>query len=252
MKNKAIHELHYEQIALGELIAENDWDREKINKIRESDREILEKYPAELMARKIREKMDNQELKAESERFNYKLVYLPLSAVAVLLLFFTVFPGNSLFPVKTAEVTEDVVRLKGSGPSLYIYRGVGGDPELLSSNAVVREKDLLQISYDSAGSRYGVIFSIDGRGTVTLHFPENIYSSTRLDYGGRVSLPYSYELDNAPFFERFFFVTSENEIDASEIMEKAGRIAKGNKSEMLILPADQVQQSLILFKEEVE
>ena len=54
------------------------------------------------------------------------------------------------------------------------------------------------------------------------------------------------------FFERFFFITSEHEIDAGDIMEKAGRIAKGNKSEMLNITSDQIQQSIILFKEEVE
>ena len=85
-----------------------------------------------------------------------------------------------------------------------------------------------------------------------MHFPDNVYSNTRLDFGGKVFLPYSYELDNAPFFERFFFITSENELNVNEIMEKAGRIAKGNKSEMLNLAPENKQQSIILFKEGAE
>lgn len=248
---KVLNELYYEQIVLGEKSADDNIDSERIEDIRKSDEDILKAYPPEKMAASIRERMETGS-NVKKGNFGYKKVYIPLSAAAVLLLFFAIFPFNQGTDVSGRQDNPEVIRLKGNQPSLYIYRGNADQTEMLGNNTLVRERDLLQISYDGAGSKYGVIFSIDGRGTVTLHFPDNVYSNTRLDYGGKVYLPYSYELDDAPFFERFFFVTSNHEIDAADIMEKAAQIAKGNKSEMLNLPSDQSQQSIILFKEEVE
>lgn len=248
---KVFNELYYEQVVLGEKNTDDNIDLERIENIRKSDEEILRNYPPEKMAASIKERMDGGN-SVKQGNFGYKKLYIPLSAAAVLLLFFAIFPFNSEVEVTGVQGNPEVIRLKGQKPALYIFRGNDDQAEILSNNTLVKERDLLQISYDSAGSKYGVIFSIDGRGTVTLHFPDNVYSNTRLDYGGKVYLPYSYELDDAPFFERFFFVTSDHEIDAAEIMEKAAHIAKGNKSEMLNLPSDQNQQSIILFKEEVE
>ncbi len=247
MKKEELNEFYYEQILLDEFpqdkFSREDINPDKLEKLKMSNKSILDEYPPEILARTINDKL--------KINFSSARLYIPLSFAAVFLLFFTIFP---LFN-KTESIGDlnefENIRLKGNVPSLYIYRGNGNNAELLANNALVKEKDLLQISYDSAGEKYGVIFSIDGRGTVTLHFPDNIYSNTRLDFGGKVSLPFSYELDNAPFFERFFFVTSNSEINAESIMENAGRIAKGNKSEMLNLTDGSRQKSIILFKEEV-
>ena len=253
MKKGNIQDLHYEQILLNESPGKHykkKAEKELLNELKLSNEEILQKYPPELMADSIKKRIKNKNI--EKRNLNYKKVYIPLSAAAVFLLFFTIFPFLKQEIINIPYNQSETIRLKGNIPSLYIYRGNNSDAELLNNNSIVKERDLLQISYDSAGLKYGAIFSIDGRGTVTLHFPDNIYSNARLDFGGKVFLPYSYELDNAPFFERFFFVTSDNEIDVSEIMVKARRIAQGNKSEMLILPPEIKQQSIILFKEEVK
>ena len=251
-ERKIVRDLEYEQIILGEREPDITIDKERLREIEESNQEILADYPPEFMAQQIEKRMTRKKSEHGTSR-QFRKVYIPLSAAAVFILFFTIFPFNVFDSTTEGERgLADTVRLKGSGPSLYIYRGDRDNTELLLNNSLVREKDLLQIAYSSAGAKYGVIFSIDGRGTVTLHFPDNVYSNTRLDSGNKVLLPYSYELDNAPFFERFFFVTSENEIDAQAIMEKASLIAKGNKSEMLPLTEETTQQAVILFKEEVK
>jgi hypothetical protein len=257
VKKEIRNELYYEQILLGELpqdgINKDIYDEEVLKRLKLSNEEILKKYSPRIMAVSIKKKIDEEEKNLVVKApFKMRKVYIPLSAAAVFLFFFTMLPifQHSISETNTTQ-TENI-RLKGQNPSLYIYRGSQKDAELLKNNSNVKERDLLQLSYDSAGSKYGIIFSIDGRGTVTLHFPDNIYSNTRLDFGGKVYLPYSYELDNAPFFERFFFLTSDNELDVREVMEKAGRIAKGNKSEMLTLAPEIKQQSIILFKEGAE
>jgi hypothetical protein len=64
-----------------------------------------------------------------------------------------------------------------------------------------------------------VIFSIDGRARVTLHFPASERETPSLDSSGEVVLPYGYRLDDAPRFERFYFVTSAEEFSVSALLE---------------------------------
>ena len=47
-----------------------------------------------------------------------------------------------------------------------------------------------------------MIVSYDGRGVVTLHYPNVARASAELRAGGAVPLDHSFELDDAPLFER--------------------------------------------------
>ena len=61
---------------------------------------------------------------------------------------------------------------------------------------------VLQLSYAAGEAKYGVIFSVDGRGTLTWHVPAGYAGGARaappLDPQGPVVLPSAYELDDAP------------------------------------------------------
>ena len=85
--------------------------------------------------------------------------------------------------------------------------------EILQDGEKVGEGDTLQIGYVAAGQAYGVILSVDGRGTVTVHLPSASSVAQPLDQEGIVLMPFAYQLDDAPEFERFFFVTSKEEFD---------------------------------------
>ena len=67
--------------------------------------------------------------------------------------------------------------MKGGGqrplpaPALRLYRRVAGADQLLRDGATARPGDLLQLAYAAGGETHGVILSIDGAGSVTLHFP---------------------------------------------------------------------------------
>ncbi|MFL5359220.1 ActD protein [Archangium sp.] len=119
----------------------------------------------------------------------------------------------------------DTTRTKGLEPKLLIHRRTRGEPEPLGDSARAARGDVLQLSYVSAGRRYGAVLSVDGRGSVTLHFPESLTGSPELK-GGTVSLPSAYELDDAPAFERFFFVTSDAPFDVAAVMESARQWAR--------------------------
>ena len=84
---------------------------------------------------------------------------------------------------------------------------------------------MLQLSYVSGGRRHGAVLSVDGRGSVTLHSPESLTGPLVLK-GGTVPLPSAYALDDAPAFERFFFVTSDAPFDVGTLMESARQLAR--------------------------
>jgi len=144
----------------------------------------------------------------------------------------------------------ETTRPKGLEPRLLIHRQREDAPEPLADSARARQGDVLQLSYVSAGRRYGAVLSIDGRGAVTLHAPETSTGPLELK-GGTVSLASAYELDDAPAFERFFFVTSEEPFDVNAVLESARALARDSgaaRREPLPLPGSLSQTSVILDK----
>jgi hypothetical protein len=124
---------------------------------------------------------------------------------------------------------EPGVRTKGLEPRIFIYRDMGdGDIELLQNNDAVRANDTLQISYLATGQNYGAILSIDGSSVITLHYPENSNMLPRLQPQDEVYLPYGYLLDDAPDFERFIFVTSEEAFDVRQLMASIAPQLRGS------------------------
>jgi hypothetical protein len=113
-----------------------------------------------------------------------------------------------------------VTREKGLRPQLVVYRKHGGDAERLGAGAGVKAGDLLQLAYVSAGRRFGVIASVDARGTVTPHLPALPGAATALAAHGETRLAHSYELDASPGFERFVFVTADEPF-ATEVVTRA-------------------------------
>ena len=100
-------------------------------------------------------------------------------------------------------------RIKGLTPSLAVYRRTAEGSETLADGAVARPGDLLRIGYRAAGKRYGAILSIDGRGAVTIHLPPQADRAAALKGDATVLLDQAYELDDAPAWERFYFVTAD-------------------------------------------
>src|SRR5262249_37147887 len=101
-------------------------------------------------------------------------------------------------------------RIKGGlTPSLAVYRRTAEGSETLADGAVARPGDLLRVGYRAAGKRYGGILSIDGRGSVTVHLPPRADRAAALKNDGTVLLDQAYELDDAPQWERFYFITGD-------------------------------------------
>ena len=244
-----------------EMLKKRYPDNDELNQIIEEldadDRLILENYTPEAMASRIRERAEEDEAPEGGRSFSrFRLArFTALAAAAALVLVFGIaffrLPPTTSGNLVAASDSISSERIKGLEPSLKIYRHTGDSAEILENRDVVSEKDLLQIEYISGSFRYGVIFSIDGRGTVTMHHPTYEGISAELDQGGAVLLPYAYELDDAPDFERFFFVAGGSVFNLDDVMDAAYELAakgRASRREFLELPDSYYQTTILLRK----
>lgn len=150
-------------------------------------------------------------------------------------------------------VDREPTRIKGLAPRLIVRVKDGAELRPLQDGDVAHHGDVLQLSYVAAGMAHGAIVSIDGAGVVTVHLPGEGSSDTRIQQRKETPLPYSYELDDAPGFERFYFVTSPRPLSRREVVAAAESLAaSGMASERERLPLDDeglVQVSVRLDKE---
>jgi hypothetical protein len=85
---------------------------------------------------------------------------------------------------------------------------------------------LIRLGYRAAGRGYGAIVSTDGRGNVTLHLPASGGRAATLKAGGTVLLSFSYELDDAPRWERFYLVTANQPFEVEPVRRAALEVAR--------------------------
>lgn len=144
----------------------------------------------------------------------------------------------------------ETTRVKGA-PRLMAFRKQGDRVERLAPGTVVAAGDLLQLRFNGGGRRHGVIASIDGDGVVTLHFPDSEDAASDLP-AKTTDLPHAYALDDAPRFERFFFLTSDQPIDVAGVLAELRVFAGRSDSDRapFPLPAQFRQVSLLLHKAE--
>jgi hypothetical protein len=260
-----------EKYRLGEITAEEmralksaypdpeDLERE-IQKLELSDREILDKYTARDMSAQINARLASGGRAADTsgrikpfpvfKAVRYSAIAAAAALVLVLGLSFYNPETNRGVPVAASEGLS-AERIKGLKPGLKIYRSSGGTAEILANRDSVAEKDLLQIEYIAGSFKYGVIFSIDGRGTLTMHFPTYSGVAAELDNNGAILLPYAYELDDAPDFERFFFVTGGGNFNIDEVLDAAYELASKGKTarrQFLDIPDSYYQTTILLQK----
>jgi hypothetical protein len=137
-----------------------------------------------------------------------------------------------------------------SAARLHVYRHGATGHERLRDGARAARGDLVQLAYSRAGG-YGVLLSIDGARKVTLHWPEKADGAApALKNAGETRLPSSYELDDAPAFERFFLVRATAPFSVATALEAARALAAqpSARKQPLALPPGFEQISLALDK----
>ncbi len=204
-----------------------------LEKLDDSDRAILEKYKPADMARQIRNRMESNPRK-ESHEIPFRkpaarsrmTILIPAAAM---ILFGLLLPTMILRNNSVGE-GQEITRVKGvEDPQLKVYRKLETESEKLTENSVASESDLIQLGYRVSSRLYGIIISIDGKGVVTRHFPEEENTAVLLKTGGEQLLPFSYELDDAPGFETFYLITSEEPFSAERIVDTVAGAARRNE-----------------------
>ena len=230
---------------------------DRLKDLKESNGDILRIYKPENMTPNIERRIivkKAEKQKAEKPHLNRRFVYaIPAVSTALILLFLILFnPGQDThFSLPDGTRIKGTAQIDRSKPHLLIYRKANSEVDLLKDGDAAKAGDLLQIAYGAADENYGVIFSLDGNGTVTLHYPESGSDSALLGDQGIVLLSLAYELDEAPNYERFFFVTSKSEIDVHNILEIADKLAQDSeraRDGKLNLSDSFCQYSLLLNK----
>lgn len=123
-------------------------------------------------------------------------------------------------PETMSASSENGVRFKGDDLQLLAFVQSGTDIKPLRAGDTVCAGQFLQLHYLTTESGYGMILSVDGRGHSTHHLPQELHPATKaatLTPRSVVPLPHSYELDQAPHFERFFFFMASEPFALSDI-----------------------------------
>jgi hypothetical protein len=162
-------------------------------------------------------------------------------------------PDGAGNPSVSQADPESDVRLKGAESGLAIFRKTGSGSELLPPRSAARAGDTLQVFYHSRRAVYGIVFSVDGAGSVTLHYPEAAGPSPALRIGEMLPLPHAFRLDKAPRFERFYLVTAPRPFASEDLISRLRGSLPADASPADTLPgleADFRQYPYTLFKAE--
>jgi hypothetical protein len=213
----------------------------RVEAIRSSNRRILEAHPAGAMARAIESRRNPSApiVRARplpaghswSERlaapFRIRFA-LPAFAMAAMVLFLVVIPnrdpavpGDNGNMQVTDPYEADGIRLKGAEAGMAIFRKTRTGSELLPPHSSARPGDTLQVFYHSRKALYGMVFSVDGSASISLHYPETEGPAAALQIGNLLPLPHAFRLDKAPRLERFFLVTSSQPFSSAAILARA-------------------------------
>ena len=122
--------------------------------------------------------------------------------------------GAAQTQVALAETPSDT-RIKGLDARMEVWKKTPTGIVQLQDLDEVREGDEIQLRYAVPEKCFGILFSMDGNGALTLHMGDG-EKSIELAPGKMNSLPFAYKLDDAPYFEKFFFVTSPKEFAVEE------------------------------------
>ena len=212
-----------EMAAVQKREAEDEIFAARVRAMREENARILAENP--LAA--LESKLDAADTVEDSGKSVYGMWLKVAAALVIMVGIFAIVAsnrnvatyerGNASMEVAMAE-TDNGTRIKGMQASLEVWKKTGDSAVQMVNLGEVREGDEIQLRYRVPQKCFGMLISMDGNGTITMHMGEG-NKSVELEPGKMTTLPFAYKLDNAPKFEKFFLLTSQNsfEIDGNDI-----------------------------------
>jgi|GEM_PF-1224323 len=207
--------------------------RDRLRRIEEHEQSFAKSHPADRWVGLIREKAARNAVesparsvparparekpRAEGESFWSRLLFPGnlgwAAGLAVLLLVTWVAAPRWM---QGDADGSDGIRLKGKSAELKLYLQTEGGPRLLSPGSTVKAGDALQIEFHPGGYRFAAIVSVDGRGSVTWHWPTGPQGNSDVTLLPSHRLPQAFQLDSAPAFERFYLLLSQDSLSLGE------------------------------------
>ena len=211
---------------LRELEANDAVFANRVKMLREDNKAILSKLPFETLAANLGTVTET------AARFT--LVKFAAAAMFVFAVALVAFFAQSETSVMNERVGSDVAsvggsqntqvalaenesdtRIKGLDARMEVWKKTPTGIVQLNDLDSVGEGDEIQLRYAVPEKCFGLLFSMDGNGALTLHMGDGV-KAVELAPGKMNSLPFAYKLDDAPYFEKFFFVTSPKEFAVEE------------------------------------
>ena len=209
-----------EMKALQQREAEDEIFAARVRMMREEGKRFLAENPFSA----IEDKLGN----AERPNQSFNTLWLKVAAALVIALgvFSAVvlnrnvaaYEGSGTSMEVALADTDDGTRIKGMSASLEVWKKTGDSAVQMVNLGNAYEGDEIQLRYRVPQKCFGMLISMDGNGTITMHMGEG-NSAIELEPGKMTTLPFAYKLDNAPKFEKFILLTSEKsfEIDGNDI-----------------------------------
>jgi len=250
----AVRDWELERYRLGELsreqreridvlLAADAGLRARLAGLDAADAALLEQCPPRVFAAQVRERALRAGERPRAHRA--RLVLSGAAAAAVVVLAAGVF-----FASRETQKSGDGDRIKGLRPHVLLFRKTADGAERLAPTSLVRARDVIQIVYQAAGRRFGVIVSVDARGVVTRHLPATGTKAAELQ-PGTVALPAAYQLDDAPHWESFYLVTANAPFDVAVVVDAARQASRAGARvpvKRLNVPAQLDQEVFVLRK----
>ena len=226
---------------LRELEANDALFANRVKMLREDNKAILSKLPFETLAERIAGATDDAGNAAGTAAKNvaknaarFTLVKFAAAAMFVFAVALVAFFAQRETSVMNERVGSDVAnvngsqntqvalaenesdtRIKGLDARMEVWKKTPAGIVQLNNLDSVGEGDEIQLRYAVPEKCFGLLFSMDGNGALTLHMGNGV-KAIELTPGKMNSLPFAYKLDDAPYFEKFFFVTSPKEFAVEE------------------------------------
>ena len=218
---------------LRELEANDAVFANRVKMLREDNKAILSKLPFETLAANLGTVTETAGTAAKNAP-RFTLVKFAAAAVFVFAVALVAFFAQSETSVMNERVGGDVAnvngsqntqvalaenesdtRIKGLDARMEVWKKTPAGIVQLNDLDSVGEGDEIQLRYAVPEKCFGLLFSMDGNGALTLHMGDGV-KAVELAPGKMNSLPFAYKLDDAPYFEKFFFVTSPKEFAVEE------------------------------------
>lgn len=197
----------HEAEEISKLSKSDDILRMRIQTLQKSNAEFLKAHPAEHVFRDM----------VYSQRKTGSARGLQIAAMITVLLGIMAVAYLKFQPTEIMNGVDEVgstsgtevasVRIKGLPSRFEVWKKTGDSAIQMQDKDFVIAGDELQIRYAVAEKCFGLLFSMDGNGIVTIHIGQD-NNAVELAPQGIKFLPTAYKLDNAPYFEKFFFLTA--------------------------------------------